>query len=365
MDVDPWATVEDVAVRPREDARAKIITAGRYRLPNRDGSEKKGGWQRVTNLVGAFADQFGLRMWEFEQIMTAIYVDEMTVLADLRMTFEALQKMERKIDRRFAVEDFVDRCKNVSGGNEGTKFGNNRHALAEADHLDLPMGATDGFAREHMALFRSALVRNRLVRLEGMAERRVLVEELGAIGTLDAILHDLVRDCFTVGDLKTQKKFWTWLEISAQEACYANAVAMWESANDPSDARAGRWVDMPAVSKEIGHVLWMPREHPSGSPAVDVYEVDLVAGWKIAKLAREVVDARSSAKRVREPMAWLRSAPPVTLTEQYAARFAAVDDAAQGRALVAEAKKAGVWSVVLADEAARAKSRIEKLAVWG
>lgn len=369
--IDPWATPEDVAVRPREDAKRRIITAGRYRLPNRDGSKKSGGWQRVTNLVSAFSDQFGLRMWEFEQMMTAAYLDTDRVLADLRLTMDAMSKMTEKKDRRFAVEAFVDRCKDIAGGNAGTAFGNLRHALVEADHLALPMGAPDAYAREHLALFRSALVRNRLVRLEGMAERRVLIEELDAIGTLDAILNDLVRNVWTVGDLKTQKRFWTWLEIAAQEACYANAVAMWESSNDPADATAGRWVDMPPVSKEIAHVLWMPREpvdplaEPDWRPHVDVYEVDIVAGWKTAKLAREIVIDRAGGKAAKSPRAWLRHAPDVTLTEQYAARFAAVDTAAEGRALVAECKRVGVWSVVLADEAARAKSRIEKLAVWG
>jgi hypothetical protein len=262
--------------------------------------------------------------------------------------------------RRGEIEAFLERCKAISGGNEGAAFGNARHELVEADHLAMPEPASDAFARQHLSLYRSALIRNRLTALTGMQERRVLIEELGAVGTLDNILADGVRGFDAVGDLKTQKQFWTWLEIAAQEACYANACAMWESSNDPDDPRAGRWVDMPPVSKEIGFVLWMPRNHPSGEPAVDVYEVDLIAGWRTAQLAREVVVDRSGGKSKTKPRAWLRDAPPVTLTEQYAARFAAVATVSEGRALIEEAKKAKVWSVILADEAARAKSRLEK-----
>jgi hypothetical protein len=350
---DPFASVATVQ---RTAERKKIISGGRYRLPRLDGSHKTYGWQRVTNLVSAFADQFGLRMWEFEQMMTAIMVDRDRVLADLVSTMEEVQFLD-KVGKRSAIEAFVDRCKAISGGDEGTRFGNHRHALVEADHLALPQGATDAFARQHLSLYRSALVRHKLTAVEGMQERRVLVEELEAIGTLDNILRD-AEELLFVGDLKTQKRFWTWLEIAAQEACYAHAIAMWESANDATNPVAGRWVDMPKVSQDVGLVLWMPREHPSGEPAVDVYEVDLKAGWETAKLARQIVVDRAGGKRKTAPRAWLRQAPPATLVEQYAARFAAVDSIEEGSRLVAECIAKKVWCDVLADEAKAAKVRV-------
>lgn len=357
---DPFATVEEAAIRPRIDNRKKIITAGRYRLPNRDGSEKTGGWMRVTKLVSSYADQYGLRIWEVEQVMTALHLDEVRVMTDLRETIGRLPMMP-KGDRRGAIEDFLDRCKVLSGGSAGAAFGNARHALVEADHLNLPQGILSFDEREHLSLYRSALVRNELRALEGMQERRVLVEELEAIGTLDNILEDLRTRVLHIADLKTQKTFWSWLEIAAQLACYAHAVAIWIP-TDPDDQRAGRWVDMPEVSREVAHVLWMPKDHPSGRPAVDVYEVDIVAGWKTAQLAREITIDRSGGKSASKPRAWLRKAPPATAVEQYAARFAACNTMREGQQLVAECQRAGVWCDVLADEARRARQRIEKFA---
>ncbi len=358
MMTDPFATQDDVAGVELARKRAAIITAGRYRLPNLDGSAKKYGWQRVTNLVKAISDTFSLRVWEIEQILVALHVNEKAVLDLLRVTLVQVQGQPYAA-RRAGIEEFLDFCKTLSGGDEGSKFGNARHELVEADHLAIPTAASDAFARRHLHLFKSSLERNELVREPGMAERRVVIPEFDAVGTLDAVLRDLRTGGLHIGDLKTQKKFWTWLEIAAQLACYARATAMWEP-SDPMNARAGRWVDMPrGLSDSLAFVLWMPKEHPSGEPAVDVYEVDIVAGWRTAQLCFEVIGDRRGGKSAKSPRAWLRKAPDMTLTERYAARFAAVDSMAEGSALVEEAKKAGVWNIVLAEEAQAARKRLE------
>jgi hypothetical protein len=355
---DPFATVDDF----RAPARAQLITGGRYRLPNRDGSKKIGGWQRVTNLCAAISDQFGLRTWEHEQVMTA-FAARPDLVEEARAMLLRIADVP-KTERRAAIEDFLEKCKAVSGGNAGSMFGNNRHAIVEADHLMLPPPATDGYGRRHLSLYRSALIRNDLRALEGMQERRVLVEDLEAIGTLDNILVDERTGKLHIGDLKTQKRFWTWLEVSAQLACYANAVAMWES-SDPNDALAGRWVDMPKVDLDVALILWMPREpateeeRAGWKPYVDVYEVDIRAGWETAKLCREVVKQRSAGKRKGSPRAWLRAAPAVSETQEYAARLAEVETRADGAAIVAEIKRKGLWSGVLASEARIAAERLE------
>lgn len=355
---DPFAAVEDF----RAPARQELITAGRYRLPNRDGSPKKGGWQRVTNLCAAISDQFGLRVWEIQQVMTAF-----AARPDLAMEARAMLLRVAdvpKMERRAAIEDFLEKCKQVSGGNAGAVFGNHRHSIVEADHLMLPAPATDGYGRRHLSLYRTALDRNDLRAVAGMQERRVLVESLGAVGTLDNILEDLRTGGFHIGDLKTQKRFWSWLEVAAQLACYARAVAMWEPA-DPNHPRAGRWVDMPKVSLETAMILWMPREPATEeeravwTPRVDVYEVDIEAGWRTAQLCYAVIQDRAGGKSKGTPRAWLREARPVTLTEEYAAKLAAVETRQEGATIVKEIKARGLWDTILAGEAHAAAIRIE------
>lgn len=326
---DPFATVKDAAPATRTNA---LITAGRYRLPRLDGSHKPGGWMRVSNLVSAYSDQFALRMWEIEQTLRGVKLDHGLYL-------ELLETPPGEIDRVW-VEGFIERCKRVAGGSAGADHGNERHAAVEGLHFGADTRLYPSEVRRMLALYRSTLARHGLTPLPGMQERRVLVEELEVVGTLDNIVNDLVAD------LKTQRKFWTFLEIAAQLACYAHGDAMW-------DPVAGQWVDMPKVRQDVALVLWMPR----GSRKVDVFEVDIVAGWKTAQHAYRVVRDRSAGKQGR---AWLRPAPPVTVAEEYAAMFAGVDSLAEGRALVAECKQKGIWSQVLADSAALAVARLTK-----
>lgn len=339
---DPFASVKDTAPDPR------IITAGRYRLPNRDGTHKPHGWMRVSNLVSAYADQYALRQWEQRQIMLALR-------ADHGLYTELLEATADEVADPVWDESFLEKCKKVAGGSAGADHGNERHAAVEGLHRGADTAPYPSETRRMLALYGSTLARHGLTPLPGMQERRVLVEALEVVGTLDNILEQgIVPDdpcrCIdlrnVVADLKTQRRFWSFLEIGAQLATYAHGDAMW-------DPVAGRWVDMPPVRQDVALVVWMPR----GGTNVEVYEVDIVAGWETAKRAYAVVKDRSAAKSGR---AWLRSAPPVTETEQYAAMFAGVDSFAEGRALVDECKRKGIWSQMLADSAALAVARLTK-----
>jgi hypothetical protein len=364
---DPFALPDESRVTARES----ILSRGRYMLPNRDGSHKARGFQRVSNLVSAFSDQFGLRMWELGEVLQGVAMSPELYAALLAAR---LDKMDRPTRKQW-VESFIQQAKDVSGGNYGSKYGSQRHAVVEEYHAGLPVAHYDAGTRQHVALYAAALQRNGLVALPVMQERRVLVEELECVGTLDNILGQVCNatshgtgepcpECFNngwtnpvIGDLKTQRKFWTWLEISAQFACYAHGTAMWNEA-------AGCWEDMPVVSQETGMVLWMPR-HPDDpeerklwEPHVDVYEVDLVEGWKTARLAYQVVQARARGKSAANPLGRLRAAPEPTEWEKMAARFAACESLADGRALVKACQANGMWDEAMARAAQEAYTRL-------
>lgn len=340
---DPFALPEESKVSKRETD----LSGGRYRFPRRDGTHKPYGWQRVTNLVGAYADQFALQRWEQEQICRGLQARPDLFQEILSVDFQVMDKMQL----REWVGKFVERCKDASGANIGRDHGNHRHAVIELVHAGKKVNAIGRRARVEVALYKNALQRANLRAVEGMQERRVLVEELEAVGTLDNILEDTLTGLWHVGDLKTQKRFWTALELAAQLACYARAVAMW-------DGVAGKWVDMPQVSQDIGMVLWMPRLTEDGQPKVDVYEVNTVAGYETAKLAHKIVKDRSAAKTVKNPRMWLRAASPITETERYAALFAGVETVAEGRKLTEEARGKGLWCPELASCASLALQRI-------
>jgi hypothetical protein len=337
---DPFANVQDVA------APAQILNRGRYRLPRLDGTHKPYGWMRVSNLVSAYADQYALRQWEQRQMMQALRLDH-------ALYIELVDAPATDVADDVWCEAFLERCKKVAGGSAGADHGNARHEAVEGLHRGVDTALYPSETRRMLALYQSTLARHGLVPLPGIQERRVLVEELEVVGTLDNVVRDQEIQQPNapgaenlVADLKTQKRFWSFLEIGAQLACYAHGDAMW-------DVATGTWVEMPKVRRDVALVLWMPRD----STVVEVHEVDIVAGWQTARHAYAVVQDRSAAKKGR---AWLRPAPPVTVTETYAALFAAVDSLAEGRALVAECKRKGVWSQALADSAGQAVDRLTR-----
>lgn len=357
IDDDPFALPADSRVAARVD----VLQRGRYMLPNLDGSKKARGFQRVSNLVSAISDQFGLRMWEIEQTLRGVAASHelYTELMDTRAAWDRMDKQ----DRKRAVETFMEKAKTAAEADLGARFGNHRHAVVEGLHAGLPLGLQNSLTRRHLSLYAAALIRNHLRALPDMQERRVLVQSLEVVGTLDNVVEDLRTGLLHIADLKTQRKFWTWLEISAQLACYAHGDAMWDNAT-------GTWVDMPKVDLKTAMVLWMPRvppcvygctgdcEHPPGEPLVDVYEVDIEKGWATAELCYQVVKDRAQAKNATAPRGRIRLANAITEEERYAALFAACESVQEGQALVREAKAKGVWGVVLGDAAKAAHARL-------
>lgn len=357
IDADPFALPADSRVAARVD----VLQRGRYMLPKLDGSKQPRGFQRVSNLVSAISDQFGLRMWEIEQTLRGVAASHQlyTELMDVRAAWDRMDKQ----DRKRAVEVFMEKAKTAAEADLGSRFGNHRHAVVEGHHAGLPLGIQNTLTRRHLSLYATALVRNHLRALPDMQERRVLVERLEVVGTLDNVVEDLRTGLLHIADLKTQRKFWTWLEISAQLACYAHGDAMWDNAT-------GTWVNMPKVDLKTAMVLWMPRvppcvygctgdcEHPPGEPMVDVYEVDVEKGWATAELCYQVVKDRAQAKNATTPRGRIRLANTITEEERYAALFAGVDSVQEGQALVAECKKRGIWGPVLGDAAKAAHKRL-------
>lgn len=348
IDVDaPFATPEDT----RQIKRDSIISGGRYRLPNRDGTHHKGGWMRTTNLVGAFSDQRQLQQWEMRTTLAGLavapylYKEIQAIVSEVGTDPAAIKEDQERL------LDVAERAKDVAGGGRGREWGNRMHALVEADHRDLPYVASD-LESTLLRLYREALAEARLTALPDMQERILLNEAVGTVGTADNFVECGVTNLVHIADLKTQKRFWSWLEIEAQLATYANADAMW-------DTDRGEWTDIPyEVDRTRGAVVWCPE--PRGEPTVQVRRVDLERGWRTAKLAHHIVGLRSEAKSARQEVSG-HSWVPVDLVEFYGRMFTMVSTVEEGRALVAECRRHGVYGPELQASARAAASRISSL----
>lgn len=320
------------------------ITAGRYRLPGltrwstgelvTHDEPRRGGWQRVTTLVKAIGDARALDLWHQRLLVLAMV--QRPDLYDLACATVATTDRQDEKAMRAGLESIAEKLLAAVGADEGANLGTAFHGFTEAEDMGLAH-----FARKvwhgKIRNYREGLRAQGLVIDPTLIERKVVNLEYGIAGTLDRILMD---ECvegmpLRIGDLKSQKKFWTWLEIAAQLAAYALADAMW-------CREKLSYVEFPAVAQDYGVVAWMPVSHPEREDGVDFFSVDLAKGREALALCAQVDRMRSEAKSARQTWGLLRPAPVLTVVEAYARRIGEVSSLAEGSALWAEIVKAGV-----------------------
>jgi hypothetical protein len=336
---DPFAMASDIG-KVRD---VNAITGGRYRLPELvigdggtllSGTEpRKGGWTRVTTMAGAIGAQEALRRWETR--LVAIGLIKRPDLYDLACGVYA-NTPEEKL--REALQPVVERALLAAnadaGGTQGTAF----HYFTDAQDR----GAIHYAHPSHhgkLSNYRDGMISQGLKVVPEWVERQVVILGYGLAGTVDRILRDIFNDVIVIGDLKSQKKFWTWMEIAAQLAAYAMADAMW-------DREKLCYVEMPKISQESAIVAWMPMVNPGEDPdGVDFFTVDLERGRQALDVSAQVYAMRSEAKSVNQRWGMLRPAPSLTPVEAYARRLADVATRTEGSAVWAEVVKAGLADV--------------------
>lgn len=344
--LDPFATTTSLGPADEDPER---ITGGRYRLPGLQVSpsgevvtmgleSRKGGWQRVTNMVKAIGDARALDLWHQRQLLAGLVLRP--DLYDLACATVATTPPE---DLRNALEDLAGRILLAAGADSGANLGTAFHGFAEAQDLGM-MHYARRVWHGKLRNYQEGMAAQKLAVAPGYLERRVVVLRYGLAGTLDRVLEDQSAGVLRIGDLKSQKRFWTWLEIAAQLAAYAMADAMWDRA-------ARRYVQMPKVCQDRAVVAWMPAAHPDaldggGRPGaadgVDFFDVDLERGRRALAACAEVIELRSEAKSTRQTWGVLRPAPALVPVEAYARRLDAVSSAEEGSALWAEVTRAGL-----------------------
>lgn len=344
--------LEDLFATPAESGTERregvYVSAGRYRGPDYDGTWRKGGWQRMTNLVGAISDQKALQAWEVRTILVGA-----GRRPDLAARCAELVAIEDPEKLRDAAAKLAEELKAAGGGTIGSAWGTARHDEWEQWQVERALLVRDAVVRAQRIA--DELARCGLSTVPGWSERIVRLDRFDAAGKLDNVLWDQVAQVYRIGDLKTQKRFWSRLEIEAQFAGYGHADAVW-------DPVAGAWTAWPwPVATDVGACMWMPREPEPGEPVISVRRVDMVRGLETLELCHANVIRRAQCKSKRHNGDLSGELWPVreeTRTEAYARRLASVDTMADGSALVAEIRAAGLWGPQLRQCAEAAVARL-------
>jgi len=299
----------------------EILKNGRYWLPPiNDPTAKRIGWTRATTLVKTVSDMFLIDRYHQREIMIGLAKRE-----DLYDLVCATDFDDKDALNKLAL-DVLEAAKS-GRGYAGSEVGTAFHSATERLDRGDPHGLRSKWDAKLKA-YQERMTQAGFVMNPQWMERRVVVQRYGVAGTFDRIATLLpgsalanklgfAQEELFITDLKTQKTFYTWWEIGAQLAIYANADAMW-------DEEQHRYVQMPKVNPDRAFVTWMPVQHPGDdADAVDLYEVDIAKGWRAVDLISLVRDLRKQGEK------WGTLVPveqPLSEEEAFARRI----DEAQG-----------------------------------
>lgn len=253
------------------------------------------GFMRMTNLASAFSDQKRLQLWRERMILMGIREDEGLLFDELAAL--NLEAMDPK-DVRKELEEFANRAANRAGGDVGSRRGTARHLVLQTW---METGAIVGHRRMRLQLnsLQAALARHQLRLIPGWSERRVCNTRYHVIGTLDCGVECMVTGERGILDLKTQRGFWSYLEIAGQQFGYDSADWVWEGPYTP----AGRWVTPPTWNltglmpenrgKRVALLAHMPQAPGPDQLPVEIHEVSLEFGEEVLDAALENVRLRS------------------------------------------------------------------------
>jgi hypothetical protein len=268
---------------------------GRYLLPDPTSGVER-GFTRATTVAHTLSDDFKINQWRRRMVAEGLTVrrdllDEVAGAArDLAMA-EGWRAQRPHKDR---LDLLCDQAAHAAGADRGSELGTALHSLtewADAERLDeVDLDALPASLIDDLVAYTDTMEAEKIQRPAEWIERITVNVAIDSAGTFDRVLR-LPDGRLVIGDLKTQKTVdFGWMEIATQLAEYAYAEYLY-------DEDEGRLVPMIPVDREVGVVMHLP----VGSARCQLFEVDLVEGWRCAQLAAEVRRTRSHTKSMGRP----------------------------------------------------------------
>jgi hypothetical protein len=258
------------------------------------------GIQSVTTMIDGFEESRALSIWEQEQLLYGLVkqpslYEELVILVHQWVSegvdfsrirdFPEVRRALTGGNNRDATEvSIVGRAKQAAGANEARQAGTNRHAAWEHRAATGELIGTRAMQLQTVSV-EALLADAGLERMPGLSERVVRNIAVRTVGKFDDVLIERATGRLLIGDLKTKRKaFRSYMAVDAQLATYARSE--WMLAPDGRTYEQG---PLHHVDLTEGVILHAPSD--GGTPYLR--RADLVAGWRVAQLARQVHDERS------------------------------------------------------------------------
>lgn len=294
----------EIPIIPSMRPEPKRDQYGRYLLPNIDEQSRQKAYTRATTVSHTLSDEHLLTKWKRRTVAIGVSRDpelvqrayslgrDLDAVAD---DWRAAKDIKRELD------ELCDSAATLAGADRGSSLGTLLHTITEyldAGRLDEIHHLIPEELFADLAAYGATMASAGIERPTEYIERICVNSTIGSAGTWDRLLR-MPDGRLVIGDLKTQKTVdFGWLEIAIQLAEYAYADALF----DPEAGTLGHMPD--GIDRKTAIVMHLP----VGSAKCTLWEIDIVKGWRYAKLAADVREARKDSKSLGEPYGLI---PPV------------------------------------------------------
>jgi len=259
---------------------------------------------RTTTFIDCIESKDALVDWDKRCVLIGA-----AMKPDLLAGVLALNQEDPDDKRR--LNALAEKAKETSGANEKREKGTRLHALTEAVDAGIVLPeSTPPEDVADMAAYMMATLDFEVIH----AERLVVVNELATAGTPDRVSRydgpgptGRRMKATLITDLKTGNVEYGKLKMAMQLAVYAHgehydhtvfpavdtadkkAFAAWKKIEHSAELAATAYTPQVGINKSWGVIISLP----AGSGECTLHWVDLRVGWKAAKLALKVRQARS------------------------------------------------------------------------
>lgn len=238
------------------------------------------GYTRVSTLAGTLDDKSGLLEWSAANAMVGMVKDP-SIAAQIGSLASKYDNPWYVPEGKKALKPLIKRAQESGGSDRASGMGTSFHEFTEV----VDEGRWPEYAPSEMVPWLHAY-REAMDDYECLGmELFVVNDELKTAGSFDRLLRT-PSGKVVVSDSKTGRSDNAFpLKVSLQVSVYANS----ERYNQETGERTPIHPDLDKTTGLLVHAPILG----GGKPEVKVYELDLVRGYELARLAVQVREARS------------------------------------------------------------------------
>jgi hypothetical protein len=320
----PASPVRDPFLSPLTPTRgdAPMGRWGWYELPHPITGEPKALFPRVSTISKTLADTYGLEQWKLRMVAKGV-----GMRPDLQAKAAALDPDVDKKDFADVVETAMQAAESGRGANFGTAMHKFAERLDDGESVK-SMGVPPALMADVEAYAR-VLREAHLTVVPEYSERVCVNPEYNYAGRWDRVVRDREGNLFIL-DLKTGKDVLEYgsLEYATQQALYAYATHLCTPDFTGYEA-------MPRVDTDKALILHLP----IGTGTGVVYGIDLIKGWRCARMSFEVRATRADARS-----GWMWAYAPASPEAAVQLRIGRAKSLDELMTATADAKRIGAWN---------------------